>query len=86
MPHKLSYYEKISLRNKTPEEAERITNLFNDGLVNSENCDIVIANCANRKCNTFYTVFDGSKIVLAEKLNGRVPANIIVNTRFTISK
>ena len=57
-----------------------ITNLFNDGLVNSENCDIVIANCANHKCNTFYTVFDGSKIVLAEKLNGRVPANIIVNT------
>ena len=32
MPHKLTYYEKISLKNKTPEEAERITKLFNDNI------------------------------------------------------
>ena len=30
MPHKLTYYEKISLKNKEPEEAERITKLFNE--------------------------------------------------------
>ena len=28
--HKLTYYEKISLKNKTPEEAEQITKLFKD--------------------------------------------------------
>ena len=43
MPHKLSYYEKISLRNKTPEEAERITNLFNDNI-----------NLANRVAQKYY--------------------------------
>ena len=32
MPHKLSYYEKISLKNKPPEEKIRITNLFNDNI------------------------------------------------------
>ena len=29
---KRNYYEKISLRNKTPEEAETITNLFNENI------------------------------------------------------
>ena len=43
MPHKVSYYEKISLRNKTPEEAERITNLFNDNI-----------NLANRVAQKYY--------------------------------
>ena len=43
MPHKLSYYEKISLRNKKPEEAERITNLFNDNI-----------NLANRVAQKYY--------------------------------
>lgn len=32
MPHRLSYYEKISLKHKTPEEAERIIKLFNDNI------------------------------------------------------
>ena len=32
MPHRLSYYEKISLKHKTPEEAERIKKMFNDNI------------------------------------------------------
>lgn len=32
MSHKLTYYEKISLKNKSPEEAERIKKLFNDNI------------------------------------------------------
>jgi len=32
MADKRNYYEKISLRNKTPEEAEKITKLFNDNI------------------------------------------------------
>lgn len=43
MPHKLTYYEKISLRNKTPEEAERIIQLFNDNI-----------NLANRVAQKYY--------------------------------
>lgn len=43
MPHKSTYYEKISLRNKTPEEAERITQLFNDNI-----------NLANRIAQKYY--------------------------------
>jgi RNA polymerase sigma factor (sigma-70 family) len=43
MPHKLSYYEKISLKNKTPEEAERITELFNANI-----------NLANRVAQKYY--------------------------------
>lgn len=43
MPHKLTYYEKISLKNKTPEEAERITKLFNDNI-----------NLANRVAQKYY--------------------------------
>lgn len=43
MPHKLTYYEKISLRTKTPEEAERITALFNDNI-----------NLANRVAQKYY--------------------------------
>ena len=43
MPHKSTYYEKISLRNKTPEEAERITKLFDDNI-----------NLANRVAQKYY--------------------------------
>lgn len=43
MPHKSTYYEKISLRNKTLEEAERITQLFNDNI-----------NLANRIAQKYY--------------------------------
>ena len=32
MADKRNYYEKISLKNKTPEEAEKITKLFNDNI------------------------------------------------------
>lgn len=32
MSNRTSYYSKISLRNKSPEEAERITKLFNDNI------------------------------------------------------
>lgn len=32
MAEKRNYYEKISLKNKTPEEAEKITKLFNDNI------------------------------------------------------
>ena len=43
MPHKLTYYEKISLKHKTPEEAERIKKLFNDNI-----------NFANRVAQQYY--------------------------------
>lgn len=43
MPHKLSYYEKISLKNKSPEEKVRITNLFNDNI-----------NLANKVAQKYY--------------------------------
>lgn len=43
MPHKSTYYEKISLKNKIPEEAERITQLFNDNI-----------NLANRIAQKYY--------------------------------
>lgn len=43
MPHKLTYYEKISLKNKTPEEAERIKQLFDDNI-----------NLANRVAQKYY--------------------------------
>ena len=44
MPHKLSYYEKISLKNKSPEEQVRITQLFNDNI-----------NLANKIAKKYYT-------------------------------
>lgn len=43
MPHKLTYYEKISLKHKTPEEAERITELFNKNI-----------NLANKVAQKYY--------------------------------
>lgn len=43
MPHKLTYYEKISLKNKEPEEAERITKLFDENI-----------NIANRVAQKYY--------------------------------
>lgn len=43
MPHKLTYYEKISLKNKEPEEAERIIKLFNENI-----------NIANRVAQKYY--------------------------------
>lgn len=43
MPHKITYYEKISLKHKTPEEAERITELFNQNI-----------NLANKVAQKYY--------------------------------
>lgn len=43
MTQKLTYYEKISLNTKTPEEAERIKQLFNDNI-----------NLANRIAQKYY--------------------------------
>lgn len=43
MPHKSTYYEKISLKHKTPDEAERIVELFNDNI-----------NLANRVAQKYY--------------------------------
>ena len=43
MPHKSSYYEKISLKNKSPEEAERIIKLFEDNI-----------NLANKLAQKYY--------------------------------
>lgn len=43
MPHKSTYYEKISLKNKSKEEAEQIIELFNDNI-----------NLANRIAQKYY--------------------------------
>ena len=43
MPHKSTYYEKISLKNKSKEEAEHIIELFNDNI-----------NLANRIAQKYY--------------------------------
>lgn len=43
MPHKLTYYDKISLKHKTTEEAERIIELFNKNI-----------NLANRVAQKYY--------------------------------
>ena len=43
MPHKLTYYEKISLKHKTPEEAEVIIENFNKNI-----------NLANRIAQKYY--------------------------------
>lgn len=43
MPHKLTYYEKISLKHKTPEEAKRITELFEKNI-----------NLANKVAQKYY--------------------------------
>ena len=43
MPHKLTYYEKISLKHKTPEEAEKIIENFNKNI-----------NLANRVAQKYY--------------------------------
>lgn len=57
------------------------TNLYNDGLVNKDNCDIVIANCINKKNNTFYTVLDKEdKVALVTNVNGDKPLGIAVTT------
>lgn len=57
------------------------TNLYHDGIINADNCDIVIANCINKKNNTFYTALDeNDKVVLTEKLNGCKPLGINVTT------
>jgi len=58
-----------------------LTNLYNDGLVNKDNCDIVIANCINKKNNTFYTVLDKEdKVALVTDVNGNKPIGIAVTT------
>lgn len=43
MSHKITYYEKISLKHKTPEEAKRITELFNNNI-----------NLANKVAQKYY--------------------------------
>ena len=43
MTHKLSYYEKISAKNKTPEEVEKITEMFNKNI-----------NIANKIASKYY--------------------------------
>ena len=57
-----------------------LTNLFNDGLINSENCDVVIANCANYRSNRFYTVKNGENIDIVNDIPGHEPLGILVNT------
>lgn len=57
-----------------------LTNLFNDGLINSENCDVVIANCANYRSNRFYTVKNGESIDIVNDIAGHEPLGILVNT------
>lgn len=57
-----------------------LTNLFNDGLINSENCDVVIANCANYRSNRFYTVKNGENIDIVNDIAGYEPLGILVNT------
>ena len=57
-----------------------VTNLYNDGLITPENCDIVIANCSNKKANTFFTIFKNNSIVLNETTDGYQPVGIAVNT------
>ena len=57
-----------------------LTNLFNDGLINSENCDVVIANCANYRSNRFYTVKNGENIDIVNDIAGHEPLRILVNT------
>lgn len=57
-----------------------LTNLFNDSLINSENCDVVIANCANYRSNRFYTVKNGESIDIVNDIAGHEPLGILVNT------
>ena len=57
-----------------------LTNLFNDDLINSENCDVVIANCANYRSNRFYTVKNGESIDIVNDIAGHEPLGILVNT------
>lgn len=57
-----------------------LTNLFNDGLINSENCDVVIANCANYRSNRFYTVKNGESIDIVNDIAGHESLGILVNT------
>lgn len=58
-----------------------VTNLYNDGLINKDNCDIVIANCINKKNNTFYTVLDKEdKVTLVTDVSGNKPLGIAVTT------
>lgn len=57
------------------------TNLYNDGLIDKDNCDIVIANCINKKNNTFYTVLDKEdKVALVTDVSGKRPLSIAVTT------
>lgn len=62
-----------------------ISNLYNDGLINEHNCDIVIANCSNKKCNTYFTIIDNNKIdiITTKEWSGQAYAGIDVNTAET---
>lgn len=60
-----------------------LTNLWNARVINSDNIDIVIANCENRSANRSFTWFENSnkdKIDISDKSNGREPVGIPVNT------
>ena len=58
-----------------------LSNLYNDNIISPENCDIVIANCKNRKCNTFYVIkTPENKLKLVEKIDGNVVIDFKVNT------
>ena len=60
-----------------------LTNLWNAGVINSDNIDVVIANCENKKANRFFTWFDNDnkdRLDISDKANGREPVGILVNT------
>lgn len=60
-----------------------LTNLWNAGVINSDNIDVVIANCENKKANRSFTWFDNDnkdRLDISDKANGREPVGIPVNT------
>lgn len=60
-----------------------LTNLWNAGVINPDNIDVVIANCENKKANRSFTWFDNDNkdiLDISDKANGREPVGIPVNT------
>lgn len=57
-----------------------LTNLWNTGVINADNIDIVIANCENKKPNHSFTWFNNDKneIDISDKANGHEPVGIPV--------
>lgn len=71
----------MDLNNQTASSI--LTNLWNAGVINPDNIDIVIANCENRRANRSFTWFDNDnkdKLDISDKANGREPVGILVNT------